>query len=128
MQGGYGRHGDISACYGVLLAFLTVVTLPRKIIKSFRFRTRGRLSLGDALHQRLAQDLEHMTAKLRQFIQEEDAVVCQRHLARHRHLAPADQPDGRDGVMRGATRAGRDQRRAVAGEPGDVVMMRADLA
>jgi hypothetical protein len=40
--------------------------------------------------QRLAQDLEHMTAKLRQFIQEEDAVVGQRHFTPHRHVAPAD--------------------------------------
>jgi hypothetical protein len=40
-----------------------------------------------------------MTAELGPFIQEEDAVVGQRHVARHRHGAPADQPDIRDGVM-----------------------------
>jgi hypothetical protein len=33
MQGGHGRHSDISGCYGALLAFLTVVTLSSKIIK-----------------------------------------------------------------------------------------------
>jgi hypothetical protein len=125
MQGRYGRHGDISACYGVLLAFLTVVTLPRKIIKSFRFRTRGRLSLGDALHQRLPQDLQDMAAELGQFIQEEDAVMGQRHVARHRHGAPADQPDIQDGVMGGATWVGRDQRGAVAREAGDAMYMHA---
>jgi hypothetical protein len=46
-----------------------------------------------AILERLAQDLEHMTAKLGQLIQEEDAVVGQRHFAWHRHVAPADQPD-----------------------------------
>jgi hypothetical protein len=45
-----------------------------------------------------------MMATLGQFIQEEDAVVGERHVAWHRHVAPADQPDIRDGVMRGATR------------------------
>jgi hypothetical protein len=44
-----------------------------------------------------------MTAALGQFIQEEHAMVGQRHLARHRHVAAADQPDIRDGVMGGAT-------------------------
>jgi hypothetical protein len=62
---------------------------------------------GNTLLERLAQDLEHMTATLRQFIQEEGAVVGQRHVAWHRHVAPADQPDIGDGVMGGATRAGR---------------------
>ena len=65
--------------------------------------------------QRLAQDLEHMAAKLRQFIQEEDAVVGQRDFARHRHVAPTDQPDVRDGVVQGPKRTRRDQRRAVPG-------------
>jgi hypothetical protein len=45
-----------------------------------------------------------MTAKLRQFIQEEYAVVGQRHVARHRHVAAPDQPDIRDGVMGGRNR------------------------
>jgi hypothetical protein len=53
----------------------------------------------DAVLERLAQDLEHMTVELRQFIQEEDAVVRQRHVPRPRHVAPADQPDIRDGVL-----------------------------
>jgi hypothetical protein len=50
-----------------------------------------------------------MTATLGPFIQAEDAVVRQRHLPRRRHVAPADPPDVRDGVMGGTTRAGRDQ-------------------
>ena len=82
MQDGYGRPVDMSACYAVLLAFLTVLTLPSKIIKSFRVRTRGRLSLGDALHQRLAQDLQDMAAALGPCIQEAHATVGQRHVAR----------------------------------------------
>src|SRR4029450_2032435 len=31
--------------------------------------------------QRLAQDFQHMAAKLRQFIQKENAMMCQRHFA-----------------------------------------------
>ena len=48
-------------------------------------------------------------------------MVGQRHVARHRHVAPADQPRIREGVVGRATRAGRDQRRAVAGEARDAV-------
>jgi hypothetical protein len=75
----------------------------------------------NALLELLAQDFEHMAAKLRPFIQEADAVVGQRHFAWHRHVAPADQPDIRDGVMGGTKRAGRHQRGAVAGEAGDTM-------
>ena len=57
-----------------------------------------------------------MASELRQFIQEEHAVVRQRHLARPGEVAAADQPHIRKGVMRGATWAGGDQRCAVAGE------------
>jgi hypothetical protein len=44
-----------------------------------------------------------MPAELRPFIVEEYAVVGPRHLARHRHVAPANESHIRDGVMRGAT-------------------------
>jgi hypothetical protein len=47
----------------------------------------------------LAQDLEDMAAALGRFIQEEHAIVGQRHFARHRHVAPADQSRIRDGVV-----------------------------
>jgi hypothetical protein len=33
-----------------------------------------------------------MAAELGAFIQEKHAMVGQRHVARHRHVAPADQP------------------------------------
>jgi hypothetical protein len=62
-----------------------------------------------------------MAAALGPCIQEAHAMVGQRHVARHRHEAPADQPRIRDGVVWRATRTGRDQRRAVAGEASDAV-------
>jgi hypothetical protein len=52
---------------------------------------------------------------LRQFIQEAHPVVRERHPTRHRHVAPADQAGGREGVVGGAARAGGDQGRAAAG-------------
>jgi hypothetical protein len=81
----------------------------------------GRLYACDTLFERLAPDLEDMAAELRELIQEEHAVVRPRHLARHRHVAPADQLRIRDGVVGRAKRAGRDQRRAVASEARDAV-------
>jgi hypothetical protein len=45
-----------------------------------------------------------MTPALGQFVQEAHAMVRQRHLARHRHLAPTDQPHIRNGLMQGARR------------------------
>jgi hypothetical protein len=39
------------------------------------------------LLKRLAQDLQDMTADLGQFIQEEQAIMGQRHVARHRLVA-----------------------------------------
>jgi hypothetical protein len=83
--------------------------------------TCGRLYLYDTLLQRLPQDLEDMAAELGPCIQEEHAVVGQRHFARHWHVAPDDQPDIGDGVVRGATRPGRDQRGALAGEARDAI-------
>ena len=68
-------------------ARLAVSSQLAKLIKSLRFMTCGRLYVYDTLLERLAQDLEHMTAKLGQFIQEEHAVVRQRYLARQWHQA-----------------------------------------
>jgi hypothetical protein len=78
------------------------------------------LSSCDTLLKRLAQDLEDVAAARRPCIQEEHAMVGQRHLARHRLIAPTDQTHIREGVMGGAKRPGRDQRGAVAGEAGNV--------
>jgi hypothetical protein len=62
-----------------------------------------------------------VAAARRQFIQKEHPMVRQRHLAGQRHVAPADQADSRERMMRGATRAGRDEGRAGAGAAGDAV-------
>jgi hypothetical protein len=51
----------------------------------------------------------------------EDPVVRQRHFARQRHLAAPDQAHIGDGVVRGATWARGDNRRAVPGEAGDAM-------
>jgi hypothetical protein len=67
------------------------------------------------------QGLEGMTATLGDFIQEEDAVMDQRHFGRHRHVAAADQPDILDGVVRRAIWARGDQRRPVSSDASDVV-------
>jgi hypothetical protein len=56
----------------------------------------------DTLLERLAQDLEHMTAKLGPFIQEAHAMVRQRPLSPQRHLASSDQRHLRDRWVRGA--------------------------
>jgi hypothetical protein len=63
-----------------------------KLTKSLRFRTLWRLYSDETLLERLAQDLEHMTATLAPCIQEEGAVVGPRHLTRHRPLAPPISP------------------------------------
>jgi hypothetical protein len=47
----------------------------------------------------VAQPFEDMPAALREFIQQEDAVVDQGHLPWQRHLPAADQSHIRDGVM-----------------------------
>jgi hypothetical protein len=60
-----------------------------------------------------------MAAALGPFIQAEHALVGQRHLALPRHVAPAGQLHIGDGVTGGATRAGGDHGRTVAGEAGD---------
>jgi hypothetical protein len=51
-------------------------------------------------------------------------TVGQRDLARHRPMAPADQPHVSDRVMGGATRPGRDQGHTVAREAGDALAVR----
>jgi hypothetical protein len=71
--------------------------------------------------EELAQDLEDIASTLREPIQKEKPVVYQRHVAAQRHLPAADQPRIRDGLVGRATRAGDDQRRAIAGAAGDAV-------
>jgi hypothetical protein len=87
-------------------------------------RTLWRLHGEDRLRERLAQDRQEMASALGEFIQKAHAMVGQRHLSRHRHVAAAEQPRIREGMVRHATRAGRDHRRAGAGEAGDAVAAR----
>ena len=68
-----------------------------------RFRMSGRWYAGDTLLQGLAQDFEPRASKLGSLIQEAQAMVGQRHLAGHRHVAATDQPRLRDGMVRSAT-------------------------
>jgi hypothetical protein len=65
MQGGHGRRSGIGGRYGALPAFLAAVTLPTKVIKSFRFRRPARWCSDDPLLERLPEDLEDMAFKLR---------------------------------------------------------------
>jgi hypothetical protein len=97
------------------------VSRAAKAAKTLKLRTTAKLYKYETLLERLPQDLQDMAAALGPFIQEEHAIMGQRPLARHRHVAPADQPCVRDGVVRSATRAGGDQGGAVAGEAGDAV-------
>jgi hypothetical protein len=85
--------------YRVSSKLVGVVIQMASAARRVRSMTRGRLYSCDALLERLAQDLEDLAAELGQFIQEEHPVVGPRHLARQRHLAPADQPCVRDGAV-----------------------------
>ena len=51
-------------------------------------------------------------------------MVGQRYVTHHRHVAAADQPRIRDGMVGRATRAVLDQCRAVAGGAGDALRIR----
>jgi hypothetical protein len=86
-----------------------------------RSRTRGRLYLCDAILKRLAQDLEDMALELRQLIQEQDAMVRQRHLPRQGQVAAADQAHIGDGVVGSPERAHGDDGGAPPGEAGDAM-------
>jgi hypothetical protein len=125
-----GRDGGLLALGSVAVVMggswtrpdrLAVSSRLAMLTKSFGFMTCGRLYVYETLLERLAQDLQDVAAELRLLIQKENPVVRQRHVAWPRHLAPADQPDVRDGVMGGAKRASRHQRGAVAGEAGNTM-------
>jgi hypothetical protein len=91
---------------------------PRERMTIEHARQMTRLSGYDPLLGRLPQDLQDMAAALGPFIQEAHTVVCEGHLTRHRHVAPADQPGVRDGVG-GRDRLRRDARRVVTREARD---------
>jgi hypothetical protein len=49
--------------------------------------------------ERLSQHFAHVALALGEFIQEEDAVVCERHRPRHGDVAAANPPHIRDGLV-----------------------------
>jgi hypothetical protein len=75
----------------------------------------------EALLDRLAQTLEDMAVELWQFIQEEHAVVRQRHLTQHGDMPAPNQLHIRDRVVGGGKGTGRDEGGAVAGAAGDAM-------
>jgi hypothetical protein len=70
----------------------TRATSPARTASAVGSMTCGRLYSCETLFQRLAQDLQDVTAELRQFIQKENAVVSQGDFAGHRDLPAPDQP------------------------------------
>jgi hypothetical protein len=100
------------------------VSRAAKVAKTLKLRTLAKLYVYETLLEGLAQDFQDVAAKLRELIEKHDTMVRQRHLAWHGHLAPTDQPDVRNGVVRSATRARRDEGGAVVGEAGDAVNTR----
>jgi hypothetical protein len=92
--------------YPPLPESLTAVIHMPNSTKVLRARTPARLYIRDTLLERLAPGLEDMAAAFGDFIQAAHAMVCQRHVPRRRHLAAADQPHIRDGLV-GARDTGR---------------------
>ena len=98
--GGEEGGGDIGgreratliASYHALPTGSEVMSRAAKTTNAWTSRTLTRWSCGDPIIERLPQGLEHTRFALRELIEEEDAMVGQRHLARHWHMAVADQP------------------------------------
>ena len=111
----------VAGGYRARAASLTAMTHRANATKMLRFSTPARLYLCDTLLQRLPQDLQDMAAELGELIQEEHAIVGQRHLAWHRHVAATDQPRIRDGMVGRTKGSSGDQRRTVSGQAGDAV-------
>jgi hypothetical protein len=70
----------------------TAMTRSANSAKVLKSRTPERLYLYETLLERLPQDLKDVAAELGPCIQEAHAMVGQRHVARPRHVAPANQP------------------------------------
>jgi hypothetical protein len=78
--------------YCPLLEPPEVVSRAAKVTKRLKLRTPAKLYLYETIFKWLPQDLQDMAAALGEFIEEEHAIVGQRHVSRHRHVAPANQP------------------------------------
>src|SRR6266511_1288353 len=105
----------------MLTESLTAITRRANSSKVLRFSTPPKLYSYETLLEWVAQDLKDMAAELGPCIQEAHAMVGQRHVARHRHVAPADQPRIGARVVWGATWARRDEYTAVTDEIGDAM-------
>ena len=70
---------------------LSISSRLAKLTKSQRLMTLWRLYVYETLLKRLTQPFQDVASELRQLIQEEHAVVRQRHLARHGEVPAADQ-------------------------------------
>ena len=69
--------------------------------------------------QRLPQDLQRLPGKLRKLVQEQNAAVRQRHLARNGMSSAAEKPDGADCVVRSPERTSCHEFSAALGDSGD---------
>ena len=63
----------------------------------------------DPILERLSQDFEDMALELGQLIQEQQAMVRQRHLARHGQLTTAEHAHSGDRLVRGPERTGSEE-------------------
>jgi hypothetical protein len=82
-------------------------------------QTRHTSDCNPSIVERLARHLEDIASEPWPFIQEKNAVVRQRHVARARHLSPTDHPPSPDGVV--AAQKGRVEGRGSSGETGDAM-------
>jgi hypothetical protein len=72
----------------------------------------------------LPQDFQHAAAKLRQFVEEQYAVMCQTDLPRPRNGAPTDESSVRGRVVWRPERARRHQCPLAVQQPGNTVDLR----
>jgi hypothetical protein len=84
-----------------------ILTRPARTANGTMLEMYGKLYSYDSRLQRLPPHLQDVAAELRPFIQQENAMVRQRHFAGHRHLPAPDEPHIRDGMMRRPKRTRR---------------------
>jgi hypothetical protein len=72
---------EVLGGYGPLLVPPEVVSRMAKVAKTLKSRTFAKLYVYETLLEWLAQDLKDMAAELGPFIQEEHAIMGQRHFA-----------------------------------------------
>jgi hypothetical protein len=86
-----GQRRDARQSLGVgTRGVVAARTRSAKAARARKSRSYGRVFFCDAILEQESQDLKPMTPILRACIQDEHAVVGQRHLARQRHLSPTD--------------------------------------